>query len=926
MLNRRYAVVDLETTGNDINGENRIIQIGCTFIENGRIIDEYSSDVNPERSVPDMITRLTGITQERVNSAPKFSDIAGKVFAMLQGTNFVAHNVNFDFPFLNDEFMRSGYPSLDIPAIDTVTLSQVIFAKAPGYRLRDLTHYLGIEHLNPHSANSDSRATAYVLIHLLKKIQGLPLVTLEELTKLGKALPRDTFEVVKEALNTNKEQKKDLPSNLTVVNGIALRRPDSYRTAPVDSIAEFPMTKKEKQHLFGDYLSIRKTQSSLMNYVFRNLRKENIQNLVIEAPTGMGKTLGYLLPLAYLSVIENRQMVVSVPTTVLQEQVLQEGNRMLNRILPTPINLEIVKSNHNYLNLDLLEKQLKNGQLSKESKLLAMKVMVWLLETNTGDLDEINQHVGFSNFIEEVRYHGVAIQEKTNPFFEFDFYRRNLARRQTANILITNHNFLIKNIDEFTKKNNYNSPFLVVDEAQHFVSDLKQSNEIIIDLAALQNKVTKINENIKDWLFKTQRSGQTTRLSQTDLLNVQNILLRLTNNVEGFQAILFDKFVKKIAHTQLTGQPFELAIDTSFLLRKNAEWKRIYDDLANGVVAIQKLVQQSNVDHLLSEDRNLLLNIQKDTEILEIAYESMKNVIQKKSKGEVFSVLVGPNHDQRSIRVAREIAEATVFYNSKVEKIFAKTLLIGGTLFAGHNRKYFLQNFDFNSDSTKIRTFNSEIDYQNRLKFEVLDSDFSISQEKSYQNYEQFLAESIYKLTKGIDKQTLVLFNSLETLAHVYGMLRMTDLNEDRKVLAQGINGSRAKIIREFNDEENAIVLGAASFWEGVDFPGDQLEYLIITRLPFRSPEDKLSQLAKVTSKNVFQSFLLPDALLTFKQGIGRVIRKSDDRGAVVVLDRRIIDRKYGKQFISQLPNGVANEINDVTKIRNDLKKFYRFK
>ena len=167
----KYAVVDLEMTGSDFDGDNRIIQIGCAFVENGKIVDTFQSKVNPQRPIPEGITKLTGITDEQVQNAPKFNDIVDEVYRKLVDAVFVAHNVEFDFPFLNQELVRSGYPELDVQAIDTVSLSQIVFSFTKGYRLRDLTSYLKIEHDDPHSADSDAIATANLLIAIKKNLQ-----------------------------------------------------------------------------------------------------------------------------------------------------------------------------------------------------------------------------------------------------------------------------------------------------------------------------------------------------------------------------------------------------------------------------------------------------------------------------------------------------------------------------------------------------------------------------------------------------------------------------------------------------------------------------------------------------------------------------------------------------------------------------------
>lgn len=128
-----YSVVDLEATGTDASADDRIIQFSCTFVQDQKIIDSFSTLINPLKAIPERITQLTGITNAMVKNAPSFRDIASLLYHMLQNTVFVAHNVNFDFPFLNYELKQIGYPQLKIKAIDTVTMSQILLPTLPSY-------------------------------------------------------------------------------------------------------------------------------------------------------------------------------------------------------------------------------------------------------------------------------------------------------------------------------------------------------------------------------------------------------------------------------------------------------------------------------------------------------------------------------------------------------------------------------------------------------------------------------------------------------------------------------------------------------------------------------------------------------------------------------------------------------------------------
>jgi Rad3-related DNA helicase len=173
----------------------------------------------------------------------------------------------------------------------------------------------------------------------------------------------------------------------------------------------------------------------------------------------------------------------------------------------------------------------------------------------------------------------------------------------------------------------------------------------------------------------------------------------------------------------------------------------------------------------------------------------------------------------------------------------------------------------------------------------------------------QFLEEAIETL-HGVLKASrggaLVLFTSYEMLDRAYLVLGERLGQEGILVLGQGRDGSRTNILNRFRGEKEAVLMGTSSFWEGVDIPGDSLRTLILVKLPFQVPtepivEAHVERLEK-EGRNAFQEYLLPGAVIRFRQGFGRLIRRADDRGVVIILDRRVISTRYGPTFLRSLP------------------------
>ena len=175
-----------------------------------------------------------------------------------------------------------------------------------------------------------------------------------------------------------------------------------------------------------------------------------------------------------------------------------------------------------------------------------------------------------------------------------------------------------------------------------------------------------------------------------------------------------------------------------------------------------------------------------------------------------------------------------------------------------------------------------------------------------------------------VRRKTLVLFTAYETLQRVEASLRQRPGLDDMQILAQSREVSRAQLIDRFREAQHAVLLGTATFWHGVDFPGRELEILVVTRLPFPVPSDPrveaIAEELALEGRSSFQEHALPEVLLKLRQGIGRLIRRSSDRGVCVVLDPRLIRAKYGQRLSAAFPTRpqiAATQQELVTRVRD---------
>src|SRR5690606_24658193 len=292
-----YAVVDIETTGGNVQSGDRIIQFGCVLIENDQIVHQFATDVNPLRNIPKEIEHLTGISNKTVATAPYFEDVAATIFNLLEGCVFVAHNIQFDYSFLSEEMVRCGLPPLTLKGIDTVELAQILFPTEPSFTLNDLMNARGIVHTNPHQADSDAYATAELFLLMKQKLLELPLVTVEKITSIASHCTMDTQLFFQTNLAEMKDNSAELPEQLMIKKGLALRKKNvSFEQKNHRERFDYPYTSDEKAALFTPHFELRDTQIRMMDTIQETLTGEKTEHIDIEAPTGIGKTYGYLFP------------------------------------------------------------------------------------------------------------------------------------------------------------------------------------------------------------------------------------------------------------------------------------------------------------------------------------------------------------------------------------------------------------------------------------------------------------------------------------------------------------------------------------------------------------------------------------------------------------------------------------------------------
>lgn len=482
----RYAVVDLEATGTSATA--KIIQVGIVILENGNIVDSYESDVNPHEPLTDHIKELTGLTDERLAVAPSFSQVAKPIFELLDGAIFVAHNVKFDANLLAEELFMEGY-ELRSPLVDTVELSQIFFPTLERYNLSTLSSVLGIELADAHTAIADARATAQVFVKLQEKIASLPKLTLEKISEFSDQLLFESRIIIDNIFQSKKNAK--MPDDLVEVGGILVKKSPNI-------VPRRQMSQEFEMNIALLDLEARELQAQFAEII--NNRFEEGGYSFVEAPAGIGKTYAYLLPV--LAKKNAKQLVVSVPTKALQDQIMANEVHRLKELFN--ITSQSLKSPQNYIKLDKFWETLQVVDDNRIANRYKMQLLVWLCETQTGDLDEIRQKQRLESFFEAIQHDGNI--SETSLFTDVDFWKRHKERAKSCQLVITNHAYLLSRVAD--DKSFIENKVLVVDEAQQFFLQLEEFSRAGVSLknvleeisACLSQSPTTLNRRLLEGL------------------------------------------------------------------------------------------------------------------------------------------------------------------------------------------------------------------------------------------------------------------------------------------------------------------------------------------------------------------------------------------------------------------------------------------
>ncbi|MBW4435751.1 MAG: 3'-5' exoribonuclease [Pleurocapsa minor GSE-CHR-MK-17-07R] len=911
------VAVDLETTGLYPTVHD-IIEIGAVRFEDGVATDEFKSFVkprNPENPkdplIPKFITELTGITDDDVANAPPMREAVDALEAFTGRDPIVGHSVAFDLGFLNQR-----QACLLNPRIDTYELASMLVPGAPRYNLGSLAAWFNVPLASAHRALDDARASGLVYFKLWELLLQVPPAILLEINYLSADIANwDARYTLQNALRELGIQPNTAYFPAPVFTESA---PDVERLDPLDIDGHLDVAAMEALFSPGSPLS-----GSLPDYEDRAQQRNMAlavtrafndgAPVMIEAGTGTGKSMAYLVPSIAWALHTGERVVISTGTINLQEQLLNKDIPALRHAFDTPFNAVLLKGRNNYLCPRRFEFQRKRKATSLDELRIMAKILIWTLSSKSGDRGEISLRGA-----EEYTWTKLNSQDEGCTDSQCSHHMHGVcplhkARKaaQAAHVIVVNHALLTADavtghtlLPDFTR--------VVLDEAHQFEDAVTNSQTFRIDEPTLRRQLSEIGS------LEPSRGllgAVTSRLSSANAADALADFLRYAHDLSDVMAFInapVSKFFKSIQtlmtesggggdyNQQMRFTP-KVRESTAFSAAANSasSLAEYLDAIAIAVKDLALIMTQAqlagdaDIPELISSMNSLGRDLAATTELLIAVF--------KKPDSNFVYWLAGHNNNEFAslngapIYVGQHVQESLLQHAQTV-------VMTSATLQVNNSFDYIQQRMG--CDGVETIDVGSPFDYKASTLLYIPNDMPPIAEKFKYQ---QALERAIIEVAAALQGRTMVLLTSYTQLKQTAQAITPRLKLGDIAVYDQSDGSSRQSLLDGFKQTERAVLLGTRSFWEGVDVPGDSLSALIITKLPFAVPTDPIVAARSETYGSPFDEYSLPDAVLRFRQGFGRLIRTRTDRGVVVVLDSRVLNKGYGMRFIDALPQCTMN-------------------
>ena len=662
----------------------------------------------------------------------------------------------------------------------------------------------------------------------------------------------------------------------------------------------------------------RKEQEEMAHYIQDAINED--RKIIIEAGTGTGKTLAYLIPAIKWAVTNKKKVIIATNTINLQEQLLLKDIPLAKSIIKEDFSYVLVKGRSNYLCKRLFN-ELSIGRsidietFSMEAREQIEYILKWGNKTKTGDKAELPFEV-YPDVWELVQSTTELCLGKKCPYRKECFYMKTRIEKMEADILISNHHIFFADLN-VRAETDFDSEYLILprydmvifDEAHNIESVARSYFSVEVSKISFTRLLNRIYQK------KNQRKKEKSALirvedtiDEKDLEDSQQYIYLLNTLKEEISILqnigdeYFDE-IRKIYETN-TEAPIRKSLN-NFEMTKSRFLETLRDkkDIFQSKLA-DFLTLMMSFNNVIDEEKDKnpeVINFNNHLKMFKTYIDSFKFINSFEDDNYIYWLDINSKRTNvvltaTPLNIAKKLS--SVLFDNLDRLIFASA-----TIVANGNFDYFKKSLGLDEEDCIECIIKSPFNYDEQM-FVYIPTDIQDSE-----NINAFVSDAskfILDILLKTNGKAFILFTSYTMLNQIYYSISKKLIDKGFEVFLHG-DKPRSQLIKEFKEAENPILFGTTSFWEGVDVQGENLSNVIITKLPFLVPTDPvvsaISKKIEEDGGNSFTDFQLPEAIIKFKQGVGRLIRKKTDSGNIFILDSRILKKRYGSLFINALPS-----------------------
>lgn len=961
-LDRNIVVIDTETTGFSLN-HDELTQIAAARMEQGEITDWFITFVNPGKPIPEDVAHLTDIHDENVADAPSPSEVLAQLVDFVGDAKVVAHNAEFDRNFTTKH--PSGYPLLENVWIDSLDLARIALPRMKSHRLIDLVRAFGLPP-STHRADADVAATCGLFRILLAAVDAMPTPLVREIARMASheqwptsvvfehfanahascvafasgnegvgdspasSGDLDTFALGREAADAS---RKERPFSLTALRRDRLRfiEKDMRPRVDADNLAadpdrglKFPSSEEVEQaftsegvvgRLYSDF-EPRREQAIMAEEVREAFASS--ENLVVEAGTGVGKSMAYLVPGVLTARMNNVTVGVATKTNTLLDQLIYHELPALRTHFDN-LTYASLKGFSHYPCLRRVGRLVQEGAGVREvagkeySQAPALAALLSFIEqTEYDDMDglKLDYRVLPRQSITTTSHD--CLRRKC-PFFGSSCFVHGARRRAEAvDIVVTNHSLLFCDL---AAEGGLLPPvrYWVVDEAHGTEAEARRAFSLELaaeDLLRIARRVSPGIESSRDVFSRAERRAATLEAQDgVTLLYALANKARSAGQLFAQAAEEFSRHMKDLLFFDPSNRSkgydrVEIWINDdvrrSETFSQVVSYGKLMSDAAEKLVtACQEIVGYLDDVEGVAEVQREIASIAMDLKDILAAAEV---ILDKAPERYVYAANLSRKNDRpvdkleaMPVDVGVALRE-TLYENTRSVVFTSATLTVDGSFSSFESAVGLNGVAGLGCRSCRL---DSCYDYDSHMTIYVV-NDIPEPNEGGYLSALQELLVDVHRAQQG---SMLTLFTNRREMEKCFEVVQPAIKEDDLRLVCQKWGVSVKGLRDDFLADEHLSLFALKSFWEGFDAPGATLKGVVIPKLPFAKPSDPLSCERAQRDDQAWRHYVLPAAVLETKQAAGRLIRKADDTGVLILADRRLITKGYGKAFLNSLPS-----------------------